>query len=457
VGRKDFRAKIRGFTVEVAEIEMALLGLDAIKDAAVVAREGSGGENRLVAYVVPAGEVQCSGPELRELLRERLPDYMIPSEFVFLDALPLNPNGKVDRAALPMSGAVAPKQNGARVQSRNETECRLARLWAQVLKCDGFGVADNFFDLGGDSLAAFQLFAGIDKEFGKGLSPSVLLQSPTIELLAVAVAALLRGEARATPVRMVPLWSSGTRPPVFCIAPVADSALWYRELAPHLDREHPVFCIDSSEDVLGMTMGDVAASCVEAMRTVSHAGPFCLIGFSSGGALAFEAARQLDGLGLPVALLALLDTPCPVPDREKGFGSRLVFVARAFRNFPGWLYYYWRGTENKAAQVKVVLRRILGLPVDKGADPSYIVGQYLGKISGWLRKYRLEPYRGRIVFFRARGQKLLRHLKLDEEWRKFAGRIDVYAIPGHHEQILKEPHVRVLASRINGELRDVRA
>jgi amino acid adenylation domain-containing protein len=455
LGRKDFRVKIRGFTVEVAETEAALLGLGGIKDVAVVTREASNGENRLVAYVVPDGGAEHRGAKLRELLREKLPDHMIPSEFLFLDALPLNPNGKVDRAALPMSGAVLHEPDRSRVGPRNDTERRLALLWARVLDADGFGVTDSFFDLGGDSLAAFRLFAGIETEFGKRLSPSVLLQSPTLERLAKVVESL-EGETCAAPVRLIPLWAGSTRPPLFCIAPVADNALWYRELAPHLDREHPVFCIDSSEAVLDMTMAELAASCVESMRRVSS-GPFCLIGYSSGGVVAFEVARQLHGMGLPVALLALLDTPCPVPDRKRGIGSRIAFVARAFRNFPGWLYYYWLGTENKAAQLNVVMRRTFGLHVDEASDPFAIVGKYLGKLSGWLKAYRPEPYPGRIVFCRARGQKLLRHLKLDEEWRNLADRIEVYAVPGHHEQILKEPYARVLASRLNGELRDVRA
>lgn len=457
LGRKDFRVKIRGFTVEPAEIETALLALGTIREAAVTARQGRDGEQFLVAYLAPGGGPLPSAAELRELLRHRLPDYMVPAEFVVLDALPLNPNGKVDRAALPMPDPGRQEPGRSLQGPRSEVERRLAVLWAEVLELDAVGVTDNFFDLGGHSLRAFQLFAGIEREFGKRLSPSVLLGAPTIELLAPVIEELLRGEASPAAVNLVPIRPAGSRPPLFCIAPIADNALWYRELASFIDPEHPVFCIDSSDDVLAMTMQEMAARCIELMRSVSPCGPYCLAGYSSGGVAAFETTRQLHAAGLPVALLAMLDTPCPVPDAEQGRGSKLAFLARVCRNFPGWLYYYWLDTGHKAAQLNIVLRRMLGLPLEDSFDPYRIVAGYLERVSSWLKNYRLEPYRGRIVFYRARGQKLLRHLKLDEEWRKFADRIEVHPVPGHHGQILKEPHARVLAHKLNRELRDVRA
>jgi amino acid adenylation domain-containing protein len=456
LGRKDFRVKIRGFTVEPAEIEAVLIELDSIRDAAVMAREKGAGEQLLVAYLVAEGLSPPSAGALREILRDRLPDYMVPAEFVFLDALPLNPNGKVDRSALPAAHTGMTEPDLSRPGPRNDTERRLADLWRQVLVLDEVTVTDNFFDLGGHSLRAFQLFAGIEKTFGKRLSPSVLLRSPTIELLAVAIDGPARDEASTAAVSLVPIRPAGPRPPLFCIAPVADNALWYRELVEYIDPEHPVYCIDSSEKALAVSMEEMAARCVAIMKTVAPSGPFFLIGYSSGGIAAFEAARQLRGTGLPVALLAMLDSPCPVPDGKRGVAAKLAFLVRVCRNFPGWLYYYWRGTGHKAAQLNIVLRRTLGLPVDESSDPFHLVGRYLEKVSSWLRHYRLEPYQGRIVFYRARGQKLLRHLKLDEVWRKFAERVDTYPVPGHHEQILKEPYVRVLADKINRELRDAR-
>jgi len=454
LGRKDFRVKIRGLTIEVAEIETCLLGLESIKEAVALAREERGGEQFLVAYVVAGKDVPPSEASLRDFLRHRLPDYMIPAEFVFVDALPLNPNGKVDRGALSLADSSRTKPTSSLLGPRNHMERRLADIWCKVLELDEVGVTDNFFDLGGHSLRAFQLFAEIGKVFEVRISPSVLLQAPTIELLARTVEAQIHDKGTATAVSLVPIRPDGSRLPLFCIAPIADSVLWFRELVDHIDPEYPVFCIESSDAVLSMTLEAMATRSIDIMRTVSPSGPFILIGYSSGGVVAFEAGRQLLDMDLPIQLLAMIDSPCPVPGGEEG-GGKLAAIARACMNFPYWLYYYWRGTEHRAAQLNLVLRKALGLHVEETSDPFYIVGRYLQKISAWLNGYRVKPYRGRIAFYRARGQKLLRPLKLDEEWRKFAKHIDVYPVPGHHAQILKEPHVRVLADKINKELRDV--
>jgi amino acid adenylation domain-containing protein len=159
LGRLDHQVKVRGFRIELGEIESALSGAAGVRACVVEAREDGRGEKRLVAYIVPDGERPPTVSELRASLKERLPDYMVPSAFVTLDALPLTSNGKVDRRALPAPDTARPELEGEYVEARTRTERLLAEIWAQVLNRKQVGIHDNFFDLGGDSILTIQIAA----------------------------------------------------------------------------------------------------------------------------------------------------------------------------------------------------------------------------------------------------------------------------------------------------------
>jgi amino acid adenylation domain-containing protein/non-ribosomal peptide synthase protein (TIGR01720 family) len=180
LGRRDEQVKIRGFRVELGEIEAALHAHPDIADAVVVALTGDAGHKRLVAYVVPAGVVP-DAKELREFLGTRLPDYLIPSGFVTLDRLPLNPNGKVDRGALPDPEPATSAE--IYVAPRNDVEETLAQVWSDVLAVERVGVHDNFFDLGGDSILSLQVVARA-RRAGLRLTSKALFLRQTIARLA---------------------------------------------------------------------------------------------------------------------------------------------------------------------------------------------------------------------------------------------------------------------------------
>ncbi len=184
LGRKDSRVKIRGYRFEIAEVEAVLLDIDTIKDAVVILRDDQSGEQRLVAYVVPTDRSLARIRSLRRGLSEKLPDYMIPSVFVFLDSLPLLPNGKPDRQALPEPGNSRPELDIPFVAPRTRIETELAKIWSEVLSVSGVGVHDNFFDLGGHSLAATRVVSQVIKQFRLALPLQSLFQSPTIAAMA---------------------------------------------------------------------------------------------------------------------------------------------------------------------------------------------------------------------------------------------------------------------------------
>ncbi|NJC74317.1 amino acid adenylation domain-containing protein, partial [Planosporangium thailandense] len=197
LGRTDEQVKIRGYRIEPGEIEAVLLGHPAIAEAAVVARD-DGGHQRLVAYVVPApGQWIPSASVLRELLGGSLPDYMIPTAFVTLAALPLTTSGKLDRRALPAPDLTSIDPGGY-VAPRTDVERVVANIWAEVLGVERVGVTDNFFALGGDSILSIRVIARLRGEFGVALSPRVLFTAPTVAELADAVEADT-GSAEPTP------------------------------------------------------------------------------------------------------------------------------------------------------------------------------------------------------------------------------------------------------------------
>jgi len=189
MGRKDFQVKIRGYRVEVAEIEAALLGLDSIKAAVVRGQADAAGEQRLLAYVVPAMGHTPTVSELRPALVKTLPDYMIPSVFVFLDTLPLLPNGKVDRLALPDPESTRPALDTPFTAPRTLIEEELAKIWAEVLSLDRVGIHDNFFELGGHSLGATRIISQVIKHFQLELPLQALFQSPTVAEMATVITA----------------------------------------------------------------------------------------------------------------------------------------------------------------------------------------------------------------------------------------------------------------------------
>jgi len=194
LGRLDDQTKVRGFRVEPGEIEAALRQHAAVRENVVVARDNGQGSHHLVAYVVAAHEPAPTVSELRGFLEEKLPEYMVPSAFVLLDALPLTPHGKVDRRALPAPDGTRPELNKPFVAPRTPTEKLLAEIWSQVLGVEPIGVQDNFFDLGGHSLLATQIMFRLRDTFQAEISLRILFEKPTIEELALAVEEILLDE-----------------------------------------------------------------------------------------------------------------------------------------------------------------------------------------------------------------------------------------------------------------------
>ena len=184
LGRSDNLIKIRGQRIEPAEIEAVLEQHPDLREVIVLARETNGGNKYLAAYVVPIQGKAPTREDLQVYLRDKLPEYMIPAAFVMLDALPLNPHGKVDRRALPAPEQIRMGSEGTYVGPMTPTQKELVQIWEELLEVRPIGIQDNFFELGGHSLLAVQLVYQIEKIWGRKITTATLLAEPTIENLA---------------------------------------------------------------------------------------------------------------------------------------------------------------------------------------------------------------------------------------------------------------------------------
>ncbi|MFI1942978.1 amino acid adenylation domain-containing protein [Streptomyces virginiae] len=309
LGRADDQVKIRGFRIELGEVESAVAAEPGIAAAAVVVHTGPTGVKRLVAYTVASASDAPEPAALRARLSATLPEYMVPSAFVELSALPLTVNGKVDRAALPApdlgdaGGGRAPKD------AREELLCA---IFAEVLGLERVGAEDNFFELGGHSLLAMRLVGRIRASLGTPVQVGAVMAAPTVADLAARIGSDARRDALRV---LMPLRERGTAAPLFCFHPASGFAWQYTGLLRHLDADRPVYGLQSPG--LAGTQPDVAdvAALAELylaeIRTVQPQGPYHFLGYSFGGTVAQTLAALLQERGEEVAFLGLLDAYPP--------------------------------------------------------------------------------------------------------------------------------------------------
>ncbi|HEX8691063.1 MAG TPA: amino acid adenylation domain-containing protein [Longimicrobium sp.] len=457
LGRRDAQVKVRGYRIELEEVEQALAAHPAVAAAAALPVSEGAGERRLAAWLVARGGERPEPEALRGFLRERLPEYMVPSTFAWTGALPRTPAGKLDRRALPAPGAVAVAVR--HVGPRSPLEEKLAALWREVLGVERVGVHDDFFDLGGQSITATRLMSRIRAELGVQLPVAELLRGPTIEQVAWLVAGRQPREVRLP---LVPLQPLGSRPPLFLGHPGGGHVVCYRTLAGLLAPEHPVYGlqargIDDGRAPLG-SVAEMAACYLEGVRRLQPHGPYHLGGWSYGGLLAWEMAQQLHAAGEEVALLAMLDTAAPDPDADRADAlSHARILQRIVADLAGWAVAGLVKVEKirhlpKREQALAAIRQARAprtLPesrVDEVLQLTAVRSANLHALVG----YRALPYRGHLTYFHTAGSARMHSPRLGPGyWSALAeGGATVHEVTGSHGTILHEPHVAAVAARL---------
>ncbi len=477
LGRRDAAVKIRGYLVEPSEVEAALLNSPEIAEAVVTAVT-TGTQNRLVAYVVPAVNGNTLSPvRIRRALRERLPVWMVPATIVALAELPRNERGKVDRGALPPP----PAAPAGSARPRSQWEIVVADIWTRVLDLEEVGIEDDFMELGGDSLAANELLTQVNEKLGVSLPSSTLIDSPTLGAFARMVS--LAQQAGPRHPTVVPLRSTGSRPPLFCFAGAGALALGFHSLARRLGDDQPVYAFQAHglerRGFPDWSVEKTARRHLEIIRIIAPRGPYLLAGHSLGGLIAMEIAQQLTAAGDEVGLLSIMDTylpsslritsgdddgaaPAAAPPNPGGPGIGVGSPAA-----PGGAQEHARNYRHRLARFTqrllpeqrtnftnmATLKKMVQIPltgvVQFGGPEQFDVFFNHGRLLE--RFYRPRPWAGRTLVYRS-----AENPDPEDAWSAFlTGSHDTHYVPCEHFYLLREPHIIKISEHFQAEIDQV--
>jgi aspartate racemase len=447
-GRIDQQIKLRGFRIELGEIEAALAEHPLVRESVVEAKEDEHGEKRLVAYIVSEQGQTVEVSELRGYLIERLPDYMVPAAFVILDELPLTPNGKIDRRALQVQDETALTQHQAYVAPRDSVELQLVQIWEDLIGTPPIGVTDNFFELGGHSLIAVRLMNRIEDRFQRALPLATLFQRATIEQLAE----ILREQQGTTPQSPLVEIRSGSAKPLFCVHAIGGTVLGYHKLAHLLSPSQAFYGLQARGLHAGeephTRIEDMAADYIEALRVVQPQGPYLLAGHSMGGIIAFEMSQQLQQQGQEVALLALIDSWAPVHIPEADDAMLLAHFAQE-RGLPITVdEILQRHPDEQLTYLVEQAQMAHVLPPGVGIEQARRLLCLYKNNARAIRSYVPQLNQCRLTFFRA-SEHLTETRDPASGWSSLTVQeMEIYDVPGDHLNMIREPHVRILAERL---------
>ena len=446
--RMDFQVKLRGFRIELGDIDAALRNLPGIREAVTLLRQMSvnGEDKRLVAFLV-AQEPHPNQTELRLALAQVLPPYMVPSAFVFLEKLPLNTSGKLDRVTLgrwPLQNLDLSETRVPFVPPTNALQKRLCDLWAELLGKPQVGLLDNFFELGGHSLLSVQLMSRILESFGVDLPITALFQAPTPGMLAE----MLRNGDQLRNSVMVPIKAEGEGTPVFLAHTVLGGIMGYRELIPFIKR--PLYAFESpglsgNGDFIP-TVEAMAAHYIALMKTIQPEGPYAIGGWSMGGIVALEMAKQLTEAGDALEQVYVIDT---IPWLEEADDAEIV------RRF----------TQVQSSRNDLVTREEL-LPLEEDArldrvlqilratfpkavfDRRYLSRLYQVYKNNQIAAQTYRPsYRGQVLVLRATERD---HEPFNQAWSVSDIPHLMVNLPGDHLTLMFPPNVQHLAAYLDG-------
>ena len=462
----------------------------------VIAREDAAGDKRLVAYIVPGSGVQLQDSALRGPLSLALPDYMVPSSFVQMDKIPTTVNGKLDRTALPEPSAFnmvprggpapAPVKSGKAKGSRNglhapakdavregayvppsdTLQVELIEIWEQILGVTHIGIRDDFFQLGGHSLLAARMFALVEEKLKKKLPFATLFRAATIEKLADVVRA--DGWKSHWSV-LVPIHEQGTKPPLFLVHGLRGNVLTFYGLRHHIPPDQPLYGIQADGLDTGraslVSIPEMAEYYVREIRALLPHGPYFLGGFSAGGLVAYEMARQLVEAGERVPFLALFDS---YVEAAGGYWLKSFYSKRALRMSLRALRASWEGIkseglisvlgkkfQNMGVNIRIMLWLLLGKISGRGKAGEPAGPQFLSPHEAFTRAIRVyspQPYPGPAISFRSTS--LDRDAPdFTEGWARYiSGKLQHQEVRGGHEDIFREPQIAGLADQLMAAL-----
>jgi amino acid adenylation domain-containing protein len=453
LGRLDQQMKIRGYRIEPAEIEHALEALGEVRQAVVSTYERQPGDERLVAYVVLAGLAPAPLDRARttywqQALLGQLPAYMVPTDFVVLSALPLTLNGKLDRKALP--APIGPEATKAPVPRRPRTDLEnlVAATWQDCLGVAQVELSDDFFQLGGHSLIAVQVMARLAQQTGQRLPLATLFEHPTVEKLA---AVLQQGSPTTAWGSLVPIKPEGTKTPLYIVHGAGFNVLIFNALSKQVAADQPVYGLqakglDGIEEP-SESVEEMAAHYVAAITAANPNGPYALAGYSFGGIVAFEMARQLRAAGKQIKFLGMFDTYAERSDHEDPWLRKIL--KRSLFRMKRLMYNLVVFKNNPRGAVRLKMQSLRRATVERLA---YSPAEQYERINGHPhrlglvhalahRKFRLQPQDIAVHVFRSKERLYYLEDFTYLGWSEFAlAGVKTYDMPGNHFQLFAPPH-----------------
>jgi thioesterase domain-containing protein len=402
--------------------------------------------------------------ELREYVRSRLPEYMVPAAVVELEQIPLTANGKLDRKALP-SATDEDVRDVNESAPRDSTEVQLLQLWKEVLGLENIGITDNFFALGGHSLTAVSLAARLSSVDEERITVRSVFEFPTIALMS----SFVRQEvAYAPPTTVIPIQPKGHRTPIFCVHPAQGMPHCYLALARHLGPDQPFYAMQSyglEEGQLPYSdVESMAARYIEDMRKIQPSGPYQLGGWSLGGIIAYEMAQQLHASGEKIGMLVMLEAhsysqqvDAPLTEEQFLLQKRNFLLNHLASDFGVRI-------EDQAVSLDSIAEMYFLRAKDSGQVPTDVTMEQFQRLllvtimnRHAARKYIPRPYPGSLTLFRSTTS---RHTKDDYGWRTLVmGKVDVHCLDAEHNEFVMEPNAaplaRSLAARMSEDTESV--
>jgi amino acid adenylation domain-containing protein len=457
-GRLDDQVKIRGFRIEPAEIESVIQQFPGIQQTAVLARGHRSSEKKLIAYIVSPGAF--SKEELTIFLESRLPAFMIPRVFIPLNRLPLNANGKLDRNALPDPDLLPEFGNRIIKEPQTETQHLLADIWKEALHVQQLSIDDNFFELGGHSLIAVRVMKWIEEKSKHRLPITALFEAPTIEKLSDL---LEQDEKKDSWNSLVQIKPGGNKPPLYIVHGSGLTVLIFHALAMGLDADQSVYGLQArglnGVDEPFDNMEEIAAYYVGEILQQNPRGPYNLAGYSFGGIVAFEMAKQLKAAGREMNMLAIFDTNADhashfddwalkMSKKFKRQFPKIKFILSSFRKYPA---------ETLSYQFNFLKSKCIRLIANAGIFKKMAIEEqhldFADKINYKhhiaFEKYKLEPYNGSIDLFRVKSRMYFLDDPVYLGWKPYALQgINIHEISGDHKTFLLSPNVQELSNML---------
>ncbi|MGD0611227.1 MAG: alpha/beta fold hydrolase [Anaerolineales bacterium] len=443
-GRKDAQVKIRGYRIEPMAVASVLYEHPGVQDLFITTRPTphKPDQNRLIAYLVPRPSVSLTEKGLHDFLASRLPHYMIPARFVFLEELPLNSNGKVNAQELPEPGLGTSEPYAP---PRDPLEQTLVQIWEQAFNQNRVGIRDDFSELGGDSLLAAQILTEVESRLNETLPLAFLAECRTIE----EMAKMLKSGRGISASSLVMLQPNGSGAPLFLFPGRLGDVFYFHDLARLLGTGRPVYGVEiiasGTRSSPSMQLEETAAAYLGEIREVQPTGPYYLAGHSFGGLVAFEIARQLTNSGERVGFIGLLDTYAP------GSVLRASPAERASMHLGQLQHLDWVGRRDylraRAQNVFNGLMRVR--PFWSAAKRLHSFPKDVSSINGIAaRGYRPVPYPGKVDLFRSGERPEYVRSDPTASWQHYAPALQVHDIPGSHASLVEVPNVDRLADEI---------